>query len=159
MKRRELLALAAAGIAGVLALVRIVRTDDVEARIAVNDHRVSASPQRVSEDSLVEAAGTTVTNDPFRIANHPAAVRFSVRNQSGAAPPPPALRPTMTVQAIIGGPPWQAIVDGIPGEQPGTIVQTGSKFDKLVVRSVDRDAVTVQGPDTTWKLPLKRDHP
>ena len=158
MMRRELFALAAAGFAGVVASARILHTADVRTDRATNSFRLSAPPPRISDDSLVDAAGTTVTNDPFRIANHPAAVRFSARNQGGP-PPTPAPRPTMTVQAIIGGPPWQAVIDGLPGAQPGTIVQAGSRFDKLVVRSVDRDAVTVQGPDTTWKLPIKRDHP
>jgi hypothetical protein len=59
------------------------------------------------------------------------------------------------LKAIIGGPPWQAVIDGIPGQPPGTIAGTGARFDKLVVRSVTRDTVVVQGPDTTWSLGFK----
>jgi hypothetical protein len=159
MRRREMVALAGLACAASIALVRVVNSATVETGGAADSFRVSVAPRRVSDDSLVEAASTTVTNDPFRLANHPATVRFAARNEGGAAPPPPAPRPTMTVQAIIGGPPWQAIVDGIPGEQPGVIVRTGSTYGKLVVRSVGRDTVTMQAPDTTWKLTLKRDHP
>ncbi|MDB4878547.1 MAG: hypothetical protein JWM41_4993 [Gemmatimonadetes bacterium] len=64
----------------------------------------------------------------------------------------------MTLKAIVGGPPWEAIVDGIPGQPPGTVVRSGSTLDKLAVRSVTRDSVVIQGPDTTWVLSFRR-HP
>lgn len=116
-----------------------------------------ASPRPVPNDSvLADAEGATVSNDPFRLANEPASVRFDPAVEGEAASPVVALvRPTLVLKAIIGGPPWQAVIDGIPGQPPGTVAGPGARFDKLVVRSVTRDTVVVQGPDTTWSLAFK----
>lgn len=112
------------------------------------------------EAALAEAEDLTTTNDPFRLANAPASVRFNPNNENvgggpvvAAAPP---VRPNMTLKAIVGGPPWQAIVDGIPGQPQGTVVRAGNAFDKLVARAVTRDSVVIQGPDTTWVLSFRR---
>jgi hypothetical protein len=112
------------------------------------------------EAVLAEAEELTVTNDPFRLANVPASVRYNptsdnVVGGSVAIVAPPA-RPTMTLKAIVGGPPWQAIVDGIPGQPQGTLVRAGNAFDKLVARAVTRDSVVIQGPDTAWVLSFRK---
>ena len=111
--------------------------------------------------ALYSAADAIVSNDAFRLANEPAAVRYDPSDETRAghaanAPPPVPLRPTMTLKAIVGGPPWQAVVDGIPGRPPGTIVRAGNAFDRLVARRVTRDSVVIQGPDTTWVLTFQR---
>ena len=110
---------------------------------------------------LDEAEDLTITNDPFRLANAPATVRYDPSNENGAigsSGGPPSRRPVMTLKAIVGGPPWQAVVDGIPGQPPGTVVRTGASFDKLRARVVTRDSVVIQGPDTTWVLSFRK-HP
>lgn len=110
--------------------------------------------------ALAAAEDFTVTNDAFRISNTPSSVRFDPGTDGGSAGqgpvPPPAPRPIMTLKAIVGGPPWQAIIDGIPGQPPGTMVRAGAAFDKLVARAVTRDSVIMQGPDTTWVLSFRR---
>ena len=111
------------------------------------------------DDVLASAEAAIVTNDPFRLGNVPASVRYDPREDlaaaAGVAQPPP-LRPTMTLRAIVGGPPWQAVVDGLPGQPANTIVRAGSTYDKLIARSVTRDSVVIQGPDTTWVLRFRR---
>ncbi len=107
-------------------------------------------------DSAVDA---TVGNDPFRLANAPSKVAYDPAMDlpgGGIAPvvPVQVARPSLVLRGIIGGPPWQAVLDGIPGQGSGTIVRGGMTFDKLAVRSVSRDTVTIQGADTTWKLTL-----
>jgi hypothetical protein len=125
-------------------------------------HIDSATPAVADslEAMLAHAEDVTVTNDPFRLANAPASVRYNptsdnVANGSVANVAPP-LRPTMTLKAIVGGPPWQAIVDGIPGQPQGTLVRAGNAFDRLTARAVTRDSVVIQGPDTTWVLSFRR---
>jgi hypothetical protein len=112
------------------------------------------------ETILAAAEDLTTSNDPFRLANAPASVRFTPNNDNGAAvgiaTVAPQLRPTLTLKAIVGGPPWQAIVDGIPGQPQGTVVRAGAAFDKLTTRAVTRDSVVIQGPDTTWVLSFRR---
>ena len=115
----------------------------------------------VNEDSVADAARTVVESDPFRLSNAPASVAYSPTQEGGgpgasAAPTVIRIRPTLSLKGIIGGPPWQAIVDGIPGQPLGAIVRPGMAFDKLVIRSISRDTVLVQGPDTSWKLTLGR---
>jgi len=120
----------------------------------------AAMPPDSLEATLAEAEDITTTNDPFRLANAPASVRFNPANENGgaasAAAVAPPVRPNMTLKAIVGGPPWQAIVDGIPGQPQGTVVRTGNAFDRLVARAVTRDSVVIQGPDTTWVLSFRR---
>jgi hypothetical protein len=111
------------------------------------------------EDMLAESEQRIVTNNPFRLANAPASVRYNPisENVAGAAAVvAPPVRPNMTLKAIVGGPPWQAIVDGIPGQPQGTLVRAGAAYDKLVARAVTRDSVVIQGPDTTWVLSFRK---
>lgn len=113
-----------------------------------------AAPPAVAGDSVLDAAqDATITNDPFRLANEPSSVRYDPATDGGAPMPSTGLvRPTLVLKAIIGGPPWQAVIDGIPGQPSGTVAAAGARFDKLLVRSVSRDSVVVQGPDTSWTL-------
>ena len=112
------------------------------------------------EAMLAHAEDLTVTNDPFRLVNEPASVRYNPNSDNvvggSVATVAPPLRPTMTLKAIVGGPPWQAIVDGIPGQPQGTLVRAGNAFDRLIARAVTRDSVVIQGPDTTWVLSFRR---
>lgn len=110
-----------------------------------------------SADTLDAAAHLTVRTDPFRLSNTPASVSFAstlVAPQPGAPPPPPKIRPTLVVRAIIGGPPWSAVVDGIPGQPAGLVISPGATYDKLHISAIGRDTVIIAGPDTTWKLTM-----
>jgi len=122
-------------------------------------HTRSTSMDSLSQ-VLEEAEDVTSSNDPFRLANAPSSVRYDPNNEgtiAGAASyVPPPIRPNMILKAIVGGPPWQAMVDGIPGQPPGTLVRAGSTFDKLVAKDVGRDSVVIRGPDTTWVLTFRR---
>jgi hypothetical protein len=159
--------LAAGTLALLLGGVAAWRTRDALAPVERPTLAIPAAalpPGRYDFDSLGAAAEQTVATDPFRLANAPAAVRFQPRGAAlaAAAPPPipapPAPRPTLVVRAIVGGPPWQAVVDGLAA-QAGMVVRAGDRFDRLVVARITADSVIVQGPDTTWKLTLKRDRP
>jgi hypothetical protein len=112
----------------------------------------------ISEDSLDAAADLTVTNDPFRLSNRPAEVSYDPQSDGLTVPVAPLAspRPLLVLKGIVGGPPWQAIIDGLPGQPAATVAQQGSVFDKLVVRSVSRDSVVIQGPDTSWTLGFRK---
>lgn len=162
MRSRERMLLALAIVTSSAAAWRVAQSANLEHGTVPSAFPLSRAPGFVTDDSLEEAAGATVVNDPFRLVNRPSDVRFESRSEGGgvgAPPPPPPLRPTMQVRAIMGGPPWMAIVDGIPGQPAGVIVRSGSMFEKITVRTVGRDTVVVQAPDTTWKLTLMRDRP
>lgn len=65
-------------------------------------------------------------------------------------------RPTLELKAI-AGPPWRAVVGGLPGQPNAVVVREGTVFDRLTIASVGRDSVVIRGPDTTWVLSLR--HP
>ena len=65
------------------------------------------------------------------------------------------IRPQLMLKAIIGGPPWSAIVEGIPGQPGGIVITAGLTFDRIHIRAITRDTVVVQASDTTWKLTMK----
>jgi hypothetical protein len=114
---------------------------------------VVKGPTIADADSLDDAVATIVANNPFRLSNKPANARF-LSTMPGVAPSAP-MRPQFMLRAIIGGPPWSAIVEGIPGQTGGTVVTAGLAFDNVRIRAITRDTVVVQAPDTTWKLTLK----
>src|SRR5262245_1733140 len=127
-------------------------------------HRaVSVSPARppadsMVDDSLASAEESIVSNDPFRIANSPSAVRYDPASesvQSNGSTPPILVRPSFVLRAIVGGPPWQAVIDGFPGQPAGAIVRTGTTLDKLTVSAISRDSVIIKGPDTSWTLSFR----
>lgn len=162
MTRDQQYAMASIAVAAlmILGIIRW-RTGAPSVRPRAGVFAAAASKANPALDSiLADAEELTVSNDPFRLSNEASNTRFDPRNENGvstpSAPPPALLRPMMTLKAIIGGPPWQAVVDGIPGQPPGTIVQAGARFDKLVARAVTRDSVIIQGPDTSWVLSFRR---
>ena len=121
--------------------------------------RLSSMSARPLDDSLAAAETLVVDNDPFRLANHPAFVSYDPRigdGPQGGELAPPSVRPVFVLKAIVGGPPWQAVVEGFPGQATSLVVRAGERFDKLAVRSVTRDSVVVQAPDTTWVLTFRK---
>jgi hypothetical protein len=118
------------------------------------------APSPPSGDSLTEAEDLIATNDPFRLSNSAPTVRYDPANDgvnvSNGNVALPAPRPTLVLRAIVGGPPWRAVIDGIPGQPAGAIVEQGNKFDKLVVGAVTRDSVVVKGSDTSWVLSFRK---
>jgi hypothetical protein len=122
--------------------------------------RATTPKQRETADSLAEIADSIIENDPFRLSNQVASVAFDPHGDAlgmrttplPTAPLPPP-RPNLVLKGISGGPPWQAIVEGIPG-QSTIVVTAGASFEKIVIRAVTRDSVVVQGADTTWVLRL-----
>lgn len=117
----------------------------------------AAEPGRVGADSIAQAAAYVAASDPFRLSRQPAAVAYSPALE-GLAPPvtqrPP--RPTLVLRGIVGGPPWSAILDGVPGRDGSVVARRGDSLGTLVVRAVGRDTVIINGADTTWRLTVKR---
>ena len=148
-----------AGAAAVLLMAAIARWNGADALAAASAPAVvarRAGVQVLSDSVLEEAEDLAVANDPFRLSNTPPDVRYDPATEGipGAPRPyvPPPVRPAFALKAIVGGPPWSAVVDGIPGQPAGAVVRQGVQYEKLLVRSVTRDSVIIQGPDTTWVL-------
>jgi hypothetical protein len=115
--------------------------------------------RRVPGDSVRAAATRVAEHDPFRIDHHPATVPYRPDQAGGAEQAPPPTKPPkphLALSGIIGGPPWSAILDSVPGRDGSVLVRKGDTLGALKVRSVGRDTVIVQGTDTVWRLIVKR---
>jgi hypothetical protein len=126
----------------------VASRDAVSARVALVD--------ALDADALQAAVDSVVHNDPFRFEHRPASVPFALRAETLSPVAPPVPRPKLAVVGIIGGPPWEAIVDGIPGRDGSVVVRQGDIAGPLQFISVKRDTVVVRGADTTWRLTLRR---
>jgi hypothetical protein len=105
---------------------------------------------------LTSTVDSVVAQNPFRLSRSPAEVPYTPQAEGAAPPPPQVARPSPIVSGIIGGPPWEAVVDGLPGRQGPTLVRVGDKFDRLTVRRITRDTVYIAGRDTAWALAVRR---
>jgi hypothetical protein len=114
------------------------------------------SPRVESPKALAAAAELLVARDPFRLERRPAAVAYNPGVENSAPPPPRPARPTLVVTGIIGGPPWEAVLEGIPGRQGSVLVRRGDTLAGLRVRAVGKDSVRIVGMDTTWILTIRR---
>ena len=74
--------------------------------------------------------------------------------QPARSPAPP--KPRLVLRGLVGGPPWNAIIEGVPGHDGSYVVRAGDSVAGLKIRSVKRDGATIRGMDTTWTLKLGR---
>ncbi len=109
-------------------------------------------------ESLDSAATATASSDPFRLERRPSSVPYGAeRERAPATPTPPRPpKPKLALVGIVGGPPWVALVDGVPGQSGSVLVHAGDTLAGLRVRTLGPKGVTITGLDTTWKLTLER---
>jgi len=113
------------------------------------------APALPTADSLLDALAESVEENLFR----PERAGFDA-SKTPAPPalgrPLPASRPQLTLRGLVGGPPWDLLIEGIPGRDGAAVLRVGQTVNGYRVRAVRRDTVIVAGPDTTWKLTLRR---
>lgn len=148
------------GLAGLLGATAAVSLRKVPALYEIPVRAMpsaATAPVFVDADSLRAAASSAVSRDPFRLERRPSAVAY-LAGLAQEAPSPPSAppRPALLLAGIMGGPPWTAVVDGIPGASGSTVVRQGQVVVSLRVRRVTRDLVIIEGADTTWTLRLAR---
>jgi hypothetical protein len=133
----------------------------VEVRVPVPP-AAARSPAPMRPIATSTAVAAIVEGNPFRLSRRPALIRVGQPIVAGlptAVAPPPKVRPAMSVRAITGGPPWSALVEGLPQMNGATIVREGWQQGELTITSISRDTVVVAGRDTVWKLTMKRENP
>jgi hypothetical protein len=108
--------------------------------------------------ALDSAAKTVTRSDPFRLERRPSSIAYGTEpaGASAAPPPPKPPKPKLALAGIVGGPPWVALIDGIPGRSGSVLVHARDTLAGLRVRSLGPNGITITGLDTTWKLTLKR---
>ena len=114
--------------------------------------RRAPSLSRIDTAGLGHAAGRIRDHDPFRVARRPADVRFSPWGVPNRPEQAPRIRPMLALAGIIGGPPWSALVEGIPGRESGVLLNVGEESNGIRLTAVRGDTVLLSGFDTTWTL-------
>jgi hypothetical protein len=119
---------------------------------------IEQSPVYPPPNALDSAVKSTTRSNPFRLERRPSSVAYGTEPEgaSTAPPPPKPPKPKLALAGIVGGPPWIALVDGIPGRNGSVLVHAGDTLAGLRVRSLGPKGVTITGLDTTWKLKLKK---
>lgn len=123
---------------------------------------VSETVRPIAADSLAVLASRIVGSDLFRLDRKPADVAYgatpdSIANRA-AALAAAAPRPPLVLVGIVG-PPWKALVDGVPGHDGSMVLQAGQGVAGLRVRDVTATVATISANDTTWHLTVKRTWP
>jgi hypothetical protein len=127
--------------------------------VASEEVAPSAPPLQIAPHSAPDAkfAAALRERDPFRFDRRPTDVRYNPWEpvSSSVAAPRPA-RPALAVVGIVGGPPWNALVQGIPGREGGALVTTGDTVNGIRIVRISRDTAYLAGFDTTWALTPRR---
>lgn len=71
---------------------------------------------------------------------------------TGLLHPPSPPKPRLVLRGLVGGPPWDAILDGVPGHEGSFVVRAGDTVGGLRIRAVLANEAIVQGMDTSWVL-------
>jgi hypothetical protein len=122
-------------------------------------HLDAAVPVRPPVDTaaLDVAAQRLRAQDPFRLDRRPAEVRYNPWEAETAAPPAPEkIRPALVLAALIGGPPWNAVIEGIPGSEGGVLLAVGAQMHGVTFVALRGDTVFLAGFDTTFALTARR---
>ena len=119
---------------------------------------VGVAPARATPDSLESAVEEIASRNLSRPE------RTSAEQQPHAGPSmamammpqPPSSKPRLVLRGVLGGPPWDAIIEGIPGREGSVVLRAGQSLGGVTVRAARRDTVWARGFDTTWTLTLAR---
>ena len=114
----------------------------------------AAQPDTNDLDAAVEEV---IMRNPFRLSRRPSGVPFGSEAQLTPQPAPAAPpRPRLVLAGLVGGPPWVALLEGIPGRDGPVAVRQGDTLAGLSIRDVTRDGAVIADLDTLWRLTLKR---
>lgn len=114
-------------------------------------------PARADTTALAAATMRLRLRNPFRLDRKPTAVRYNPWEPviANAPPPPPPVRPPLALAGLVG-PPWNALVEGIPGREGGVLLQVGDSVNGIRFVALRGDTVLLAGYDTTWSLTARR---
>jgi hypothetical protein len=112
-------------------------------------------PRQRDPEVLLDAVETIADGNLFR-PDRSRPEKVPVVAVQGQPPVPQPPKPALKLRGLIGGPPWDVLLEGIPGRDGAVVARVGQTLGGITVRAVRRDTVIAQGMDTTWKLTLVR---
>jgi len=63
---------------------------------------------------------------------------------------------SLSLAGIVGGPPWMALIEGIPGHESGAVLIQGEEINGFRLESIRGDTAVLVGFDSTWVLVPKQ---
>jgi hypothetical protein len=119
-------------------------------------HAALAPP--IDTAGLAVSAARLRDRDPFRSERKPTSVRYNPWEPAPApiVTPPRPPRPNLALVGIVGGPPWIALVEGVPGREGGVLLREGEEAGGVRLEAILGDTVRLAGLDTTWVLTPRR---
>lgn len=121
------------------------------------DAAVAPAAEPVARADVDSSVVSLRQRDPFRLKREPTNVPFGSEPPAAVAPDAPRPpRPRLAVTGLAGGPPWTAVVEGVPGYENGLLMLMDEVAAGLRLDSVRGDTAFLSGFDTTWVLVLKR---
>jgi hypothetical protein len=105
-------------------------------------------------DALVDAIGTIAEGNLFRPNRSAPDTTGMPVMVNGAPPPMQPPKPALRLRGILGGPPWDVLIEGVPGSEGAIVARVGQTLNGVTIHAVRRDTVIVRGMDTTWKLTI-----
>lgn len=118
---------------------------------------IAVAPARPSADSLESAVIEIADRNLFRPERASAERHESAQpTRPMVMPQPPSAKPRLVLRGMLGGPPWDAIIEGIPGREGSVVLRAGQSLGGITMRAVRRDTAYARGFDTTWTLTLAR---
>jgi hypothetical protein len=127
-----------------------------------------APPPAQDRNRLRTDAALLRDRDPFRLARAPTAFRLGAPPPLPAfpqptpsagteyTPPPPPPPAPLTVSGIVGGPPWQAVLENVPGAGRAVLLAAGEASSGVRVLWIRGDSVAVSSAGGTVVLTLKQ---
>lgn len=113
---------------------------------------------RIDIQSVRRAAVELRNRNPFRMERRPTSVRFGSAEVAQVAEVVEVHdhRPNLVLSGIIGGPPWIALIEGIPGREIGVALVQGEEVNGIRLERLQGDTAILSGLDTTWVLMPKQ---
>ncbi|MGH7678339.1 MAG: hypothetical protein ACRENU_07730 [Gemmatimonadaceae bacterium] len=106
-----------------------------------------AMPLWPEKDSLLDAAERIVAANPFGSA------RSQLLQAGQAGPQPMPMTPAQPLlRGIVGGPPWIAVVLGLPNTQGAVALRMGDTVSGFSIVRARADTVVLRGPGATYTL-------
>ena len=147
-------ALLAAGLLGVIAVVRLAAWSLVRVGLPSVSDSVSAPVTVATRAIAAESVAAIAWRDPFRAGRRPALPAYDpLRLAEQMAPPPP--RPALVLVGVMDGTPASAVIEGFPGADGGRVVRVGDVISGLAIKKVGGGRVVITGMDTTWVLEVR----
>jgi hypothetical protein len=108
----------------------------------------------IDEPRPGQASDDLRRHDPFRLDRTPTNARYNPYAPIAPQPAarPAAVRPPLALAGIVGGPPWNALIEGIPGRENGVLLAVGDSTNGVRLVRIAGDTATVAGFDTVWVL-------